>query len=286
MDMILPGQRAGSDGANQDMRGMLAARAVGEAAAPAHPTKVDIRNLDFFYGPFQALKNVSLSLKDRHVTALIGPSGCGKSTLIRVINRLHDLYPDQRAMGQVLIDGEDILQEGIDLNRLRARIGMTFQRATPFPMSIYENIAFGIRLHHQLPKADMDGRVEAALRGAALWDEVKDILRKSALALSGGQQQRLCVARAIALEPEILLFDEPCSALDPVSTSRIEDLIDELRKRYCILIITHNMQQAARLSDHAGFMYLGELVEFGTAEDIFVRPRDPRTQAYVTGRFG
>jgi len=272
--------------AERGMGAMLAARAEREAAAPRQPPKIEIRNLDFHYGAVQALRNVTLSLRNRHVTALIGPSGCGKSTLIRVLNRLHDLYPDQRATGEVLLDGHDILGPDIDVTRLRARIGMTFQRACPFPMSIYENIAFGIRLHERLPRGEMDARVEEALRGAALWDEVKDILRRSAHDLSGGQQQRLCIARAIALRPEVLLFDEPCSALDPISTSRIEDLIDDLRRRYCILIITHNMQQAARVSDHAGFMYLGELVEFGTAEEIFVRPRDPRTQAYVTGRFG
>lgn len=286
MNMILPGAPPAHAEAHGDLRSMLAARAREEATAPPPRMKVEIRNLDFFYGETQALRNVSLSLRDRHVTALIGPSGCGKSTLIRIINRLHDLYPDQRAKGEVLVDGENILGPAVDLNRLRARIGMTFQRATPFPMSIYENIALGIRLHHKLPRTELDGRVEAALRGAALWGEVKDLLHKSALDLSGGQQQRLCIARAIALEPEVLLFDEPCSALDPVSTSRVEDLIDELRRQYCILIITHNMQQAARVSDHAGFMYLGELVEFGTAEEIFVRPRDPRTQSYVTGRFG
>jgi phosphate transport system ATP-binding protein len=269
-----------------DVRSMLADRARLDAAAPDQHDKVVVQNLDFFYGETQALKGINLAFHDRRVTALIGPSGCGKSTLIRVFNRLHDLYPDQRVTGQVLLDGADILAPEVDVNALRAKVGMTFQRATPLPFSIYENIAFGIRLHQRLSRRELDHRVETALRGAALWDEVKDDLRKSASELSGGQQQRLCIARAIALEPQVLLFDEPCSALDPVSTMRIEDLIDKLKAQYCIVIITHNMQQAARVSDFVGFMYLGELVEFGTAEQIFVNPADKRTRDYVTGRFG
>ncbi|WP_245903323.1 phosphate ABC transporter ATP-binding protein PstB [Humitalea rosea] len=245
-----------------------------------------MHDVNFFYGAVQALHDVNLSFPDRSVTALIGPSGCGKTTLIRIINRLFDMYPDQRATGTVLVDGEDILDPGINVARLRARIGMTFQRPNPFPMSIHENVAFGIALHHDLSRSEMDARVEAALRDAALWDEVKEILDHSALDLSGGQQQRLCIARAIALRPEILLFDEPCAALDPVSTARIEDLIDDLRRRYCVVIVTHNMEQAARVADRVAFMYLGEAIETGSAEDIFIRPKDPRTRDYVTGRFG
>ncbi len=258
----------------------------GTLPATGHP-KVAVQDLDFFYGATQALKGINLAIQDRRVTALIGPSGCGKSTLIRVINRLYDMYPDQHATGRVLVDGQDILRPDVDLTRLRARIGMTHQRATPLPMSIFENIAFGIRLHeHHLSRSEMEGRVEQALRDAALWEEVKDILQASAYDLSGGQQQRLCIARAIALSPEILLFDEPCSALDPISTARIEDLIDDLRRRYCVAIVTHNMEQAARLSDFVAFMYLGEIVEFGGAEQMFIHPRNPHTQAYLEGRFG
>ena len=268
---------------------------MGKATAPARHwhvgngreiEKIAIRDLNFHYGSVQALKGINLSLKDRRVTALIGPSGCGKSTLIRVLNRMYGLYPDHRATGEVLIDGENILSPAIDVRRLRARIGMTFQKPNPLPLSIFENIAFGIRLHHHLSRAEMHQRVERALRRAALWDEVKDILKQGGSRLSGGQQQRLCIARAIALEPEILLFDEPCSALDPISTLKIENLLDELRKDYCIVIVTHNMEQAARVSDYVAFMYLGEIVEFGTAEKIFVYPDNRRTQAYVTGRFG
>jgi len=256
------------------------------AAEGGEIEKISIRDLKFFYGPVQALKGINLSLMDRSVTALIGPSGCGKSTLIRACNRVFDLYPDQLATGEVRIDGKNVLDPATDLTRLRARIGMTFQKAHPFPMSIYENIAFGIRLHHRLSASALDARVEAALRGAALWDEVKDILKQGAVGLSGGQQQRLCIARAIALEPEILLFDEPCSALDPISTLKIEALLDDLRKKYCIVIVTHNLQQAARVSDYVAFMYLGEVVEFGTAEKIFMHPAKKHTQAYVSGRFG
>jgi phosphate transport system ATP-binding protein len=250
------------------------------------PEKVSIKDLKFYYGANQALKSISLPLYDRKVTAFIGPSGCGKSTLLRVLNRMYDLYPKQRAEGEVLLDGENILNPGQDLNLLRARIGMVFQKPTPFPMSIYDNIAFGIRLYEDLPRSEMDGRVETALRGAALWDEVKDKLTASGLSLSGGQQQRLCIARSVAVKPEVILFDEPCSALDPISTAKVEELIDELKAHYTIAIVTHNMQQAARVSDYTAFMYLGELVEFDETSRIFTSPTDRRTQDYITGRFG
>jgi len=245
-----------------------------------------IRNVDFYYGNFHALKNISLPLHDKRVTALIGPSGCGKSTLLRILNRIYELYPGQRATGEVLVDGENILTPGLDLNLLRAKIGMVFQKPTPFPMSIYDNIAFGIRLYERLTRSELDDRVEAALRRAALWDEVKDKLRQSGLGLSGGQQQRLCIARAVAVEPEILLLDEPASALDPLSTQRIEELIAELKDDYCIAIVTHNMQQAARSSDYTAFMYLGELIEFDETERIFTHPKQKQTEDYITGRFG
>ena len=252
----------------------------------AEHQKVLIRNLDFFYGDYQALKNITMPLHDRRVTAFIGPSGCGKSTLLRILNRIYELYPGQRATGEVIVDGQNILSPGIDLNLLRARIGMVFQKPTPFPMSIYDNIAFGIRLYERLPSHELDERVESALRRAALWDEVKDKLRQSGLGLSGGQQQRLCIARAVAVRPEILLLDEPASALDPISTQRIEELIDELKADYCIAIVTHNMQQAARSSDYTAFMYLGELIEFDETERIFTRPKQKHTEDYITGRFG
>jgi len=248
--------------------------------------KAVIRNVDFFYDNFQALKDISLPLHDKRVTAFIGPSGCGKSTLLRIMNRIYELYPGQRATGEVLVDGENILAPGLDLNLLRAKIGMVFQKPTPFPMSIYDNIAFGIRLYEKLTRSELDDRVEAALRRAALWDEVRDKLRQSGLGLSGGQQQRLCIARAIAVEPEILLLDEPASALDPLSTQRIEELIAELKEDYCIAIVTHNMQQAARSSDYTAFMYLGELIEFDETERIFTHPGQKQTEDYITGRFG
>jgi phosphate transport system ATP-binding protein len=248
--------------------------------------KALIRDVNFFYDRFQALKNVSLPLHDKRVTAFIGPSGCGKSTLLRILNRIYELYPGQRATGEVLVDGENILAPGLDLNLLRAKIGMVFQKPTPFPMSIYDNIAFGIRLYVRLTRSELDDRVEAALRRAALWDEVKDKLRQSGLGLSGGQQQRLCIARAVAVEPEILLLDEPASALDPLSTQRIEELIAELKDDYCIAIVTHNMQQAARSSDYTAFMYLGELIEFDETERIFTHPTQKQTEDYITGRFG
>ena len=255
-------------------------------AEPMARQKAVIRNVDFFYDKFRALRNVSLPLHDKRVTAFIGPSGCGKSTLLRVLNRIYELYPGQRATGEVLVDGENILAPGLDLNLLRAKIGMVFQKPTPFPMSIYDNIAFGIRLYEKLPRARLDDRVESALRRAALWDEVKDKLRQSGLGLSGGQQQRLCIARAVAVEPEILLLDEPASALDPLSTQRIEELIAELKSDYCIAIVTHNMQQAARSSDYTAFMYLGELIEFDGTERMFTAPKQKQTEDYITGRFG
>jgi len=248
--------------------------------------KALIRNVNFFYDRFQALKSISLPLHDKRVTAFIGPSGCGKSTLLRILNRIYELYPGQRATGEVLVDGENILAPGLDLNLLRAKIGMVFQKPTPFPMSIYDNIAFGIRLYVRLARSELDDRIEAALRRAALWDEVKDKLRQSGLGLSGGQQQRLCIARAVAVEPEILLLDEPASALDPLSTQRIEELIAELKDDYCIAIVTHNMQQAARSSDYTAFMYLGELIEFDETERIFTHPTQKQTEDYITGRFG
>ncbi len=248
--------------------------------------KVSVRNLDFFYGDNRALKNINVSLYQGRVTAFIGPSGCGKSTLLRVLNRMYDLYPNQRATGDVLLDKENILSPSQDLNLLRAKVGMVFQKPTPFPMTIYENIAFGIRLYEKLPKSELDGRVERALSRAALWDEVKDKLGANGLSLSGGQQQRLCIARTVAVRPEVILFDEPCSALDPISTAKIEELIDELKDDYTIAIVTHNMQQAARVSDFTAFMYLGELVEFGETTKIFTTPNDRRTQDYITGRFG
>jgi phosphate transport system ATP-binding protein len=250
------------------------------------PIKISIKSLNFYYGDSKALKEISLPLYQGKVTAFIGPSGCGKSTLLRILNRMYDLYPNQRAEGEVLFDGEDILSPRQDLNLLRARIGMVFQKPTPFPMSIYENIAFGIRLYERLSKSELDGRVETSLRRAALWDEVKSKLGANGLSLSGGQQQRLCIARTVAIKPEVILFDEPCSALDPISTAKIEELIDELKDDYTIAIVTHNMQQAARVSDMTAFMYLGELVEFDTTSKMFTAPRDRRTQDYITGRFG
>jgi phosphate transport system ATP-binding protein len=245
-----------------------------------------MRDLNFYYGANQALKNISLPLYRNRVTAFIGPSGCGKSTLLRVLNRMYDLYPNQRAEGEVLFDGEDILAPRIDVNLLRARIGMVFQKPTPFPMTVYDNVAFGIRLYDRLPNEELNRRVEESLRRAALWEEVKDKLDASGLSLSGGQQQRLCIARTIAVHPEVILLDEPASALDPISTAKIEELIDELKADYTIVIVTHNMQQAARVSDFTAFMYLGELIEFDTTTKMFTSPRDRRTQDYITGRFG
>jgi phosphate transport system ATP-binding protein len=248
--------------------------------------KIAIRHLHFYYGEAHALKDISLTLYANTVTAFIGPSGCGKSTLLRVLNRMYDLYPNQRATGEVIFDGEDILAPKQDLNLLRARIGMVFQKPTPFPMSIFENIAFGVRLYEKLPASELEYRIERALRRAALWDEVKDKLNASGLSLSGGQQQRLCIARTLAVKPEVILFDEPCSALDPISTAKIEELMDELKADYTIVIVTHNMQQAARVSDFTAFMYLGSLAESGSTQKIFTSPGDRRTQDYITGRFG
>ncbi len=261
-------------------------RSVPPAADLREQEKISIRNLDFYYDKFHALKSISLSLYEHRVTAFIGPSGCGKSTLLRVLNRICDLYPRQRPTGEILLDGENILDPRQDVNLLRARVGMVFQKPTPFPMSIYDNIAFGIRLYEKLARSEMDDRIESALRRAALWDEVKDKLGQSGLGLSGGQQQRLCIARTVAVRPDIILLDEPCSALDPISTAKIEELIDELKSDYTIAIVTHNMQQAARVSDYTAFMYLGELVEFGATDIVFTNPRQQRTQDYITGRFG
>jgi phosphate transport system ATP-binding protein len=248
--------------------------------------KIIIRDLSFYYGKFQGLQNVSLNVAQQKITAFIGPSGCGKSTLLRTLNRMYDLYPGHRAVGEIMLNGENILKQGIDLNALRAKVGMVFQKPTPFPMSIYDNIAFGVRLYERLGKRDMDERVEWALRKAALWDEVNNKLRQSGLSLSGGQQQRLCIARAIAVKPEVLLLDEPTSALDPISTARIEELLAELKTDYTIVMVTHNMQQAARVSDFTAFMYLGELIEFDETQTLFIRPGKKQTEDYITGRFG
>jgi phosphate transport system ATP-binding protein len=266
----------------------IAAQRAPSAAAPnpEAPATIAVKHLDFFYGAAHALKDINLDFYDRQVTALIGPSGCGKSTLLRVFNRIYSLYPDQRATGEVLLDGRNILSPNIDINELRARIGMVFQKPTPFPMSIYDNCAFGLRLYEKLSKSELDDRVESALRRAALWDEVKDKLKQSGMSLSGGQQQRMCIARTIAQRPEVILFDEPTSALDPISTGKIEELIEQLRADFTIAIVTHNMQQAARISQYTAFMYLGEVVEFGTTETIFMNPANTQTHDYVTGRFG
>ncbi|CAN5165481.1 phosphate ABC transporter ATP-binding protein PstB [soil metagenome] len=263
---------------------MRAGGAVAAGALP--PEKVSIRDLKFYYGDSLALKGITLPLYERRVTAFIGPSGCGKSTLLRVLNRMYDLYPNQRAEGEVLFDGENILSPKQDLNLLRAKMGMVFQKPTPFPMTIFDNIAFGIQLYERPAKSELADRVEAALTKAALWNEVKDKLKANGLSLSGGQQQRLCIARTIAVQPEVVLLDEPCSALDPISTAKIEELIDELKADYTIVIVTHNMQQAARVSDRTAFMYLGELVEFDDTDKIFTSPGNRRTQDYITGRFG
>jgi len=263
----------------------MAATAVRASDAP-NEARIAMRDLNFFYGTNQALKHIDLDLPDRQVTGMIGPSGCGKSTLLRVLNRMYDLYPGQRAEGQVMMDGINILDPGIDLNQLRSRVGMVFQKPTPFPMTVYENIAFGVKLHERMSKSAMDERVEGSLTRAALWDEVKDRLNTSAMGLSGGQQQRLCIARTIAVRPDVILLDEPTSALDPISTLKIEELIDEMKQDFTIAIITHNMQQAARCADRVAFFYLGEMVEVGSATQMFTAPREKRTQEYITGRFG
>jgi len=248
--------------------------------------KLSIRNLNFYYGGFHALKNINLDIPEGKVTAFIGPSGCGKSTLLRTFNRMYALYPEQRAAGEILLDGENVLDARLDVSLLRAKVGMVFQKPTPFPMSIYDNIAFGVRLFETLPRVEMDERVEWALKKAALWNDVKDKLTQQGSALSGGQQQRLCIARGIAIKPEVLLLDEPCSALDPISTGKIEELIHELKSDYTVVIVTHNMQQAARCSDYTAYMYLGDLVEFGKTTDLFMKPRKKDTEDYITGRFG
>jgi phosphate transport system ATP-binding protein len=248
--------------------------------------KMDVQNLNFYYGKYQALKSITLRIPEKKVTAFIGPSGCGKSTLLRVFNRMFELYPEQRAEGQVNVDGQNILTSKEDVALVRAKIGMIFQKPTPFPMSIYDNIAFGVRLFESLSRSAMDDRVEWALKKAALWNEVKDKLTQTGTSLSGGQQQRLCIARGIAVKPEIILFDEPCSALDPISTAKIEELIDELKHDYTVAIVTHNMQQAARVSDYTAYMYLGEMIEFGDTDQIFVKPARKETEDYITGRFG
>jgi phosphate transport system ATP-binding protein len=256
------------------------------SANGSHKTSIEISNLNFFYDSFQGLKNINLNIHEKKVTAFIGPSGCGKSTLLRTLNRMYDLYPGQRAEGQIIYNGRNILDPAQDVNMLRAKVGMVFQKPTPFPMTVYENVAFGVRLYENLSKGEMDERVEWALNKAALWTEVKDKLHKSGLGLSGGQQQRLCIARGVAVKPDILLLDEPTSALDPISTAKIEELISELKEDYTITIVTHNMQQAARCSDYTAYMYLGELVEFGETDQIFLNPAKRETQDYITGRFG
>jgi len=248
--------------------------------------KMSVRDLNFYYGKFHAIKNVSLDIPEKKVTAFIGPSGCGKSTLLRTFNRMYELYPDQRAEGQVMMGGENLITSKEDVSLIRARIGMVFQKPTPFPMSIYDNIAYGVKLFESLSASDMDERVEWALGKAALWNEVKDKLNQNGASLSGGQQQRLCIARGIAIKPEVLLLDEPCSALDPLSTAKIEELIAELKKDYTVVIVTHNMQQAARCSDYTAYMYLGDLIEFGATEDLFFKPKRKETEDYITGRFG
>ncbi len=260
--------------------------ALAPAAANAARNALEVRNLNFYYGKFQGLKNVSIDIAERKVTAFIGPSGCGKSTLLRTLNRMYSLYPGQRAEGQISFYGQNILEEKQDLNLLRARIGMVFQKPTPFPMTIYDNIAFGVKLYENLSKGEMEERVQWALSKAALWNEVKDKLGQNGMSLSGGQQQRLCIARSVAVKPSVLLLDEPTSALDPISTGKIEELVDELKSDYTIAIVTHNMQQAARISDYTAYMYLGELIEFGVTDQIFVKPQRKETEDYITGRFG
>jgi phosphate transport system ATP-binding protein len=249
-------------------------------------SKISVRNLNFFYGRFQALYGNTIEVKERHVTAIIGPSGCGKSTHIRVFNRIYELYPDQRAEGEVILDGEDILVPSVDLLKLRKKVGMIFQKPTPFPMTVFENVAYGLRMHYRMSKTETADRVVDALKRAALWEEVKDKLHKPGTALSGGQQQRLCIARAIGVEPVVLLMDEPCSALDPVATAKIEDLIDELRHNYTIVLVTHNMQQAARVSQFTAFFFEGRIIEFNTTGQIFTNPKEKQTEDYITGRFG
>ena len=250
------------------------------------PSKISVRKLNFFYGSFQGLKDINLEILERRITAFIGPSGCGKSTLLRTLNRMYDLYPGQRAEGEIIMNGRNVLDKLQDVNLLRAKVGMVFQKPTPFPMSIYDNIAFGVKLYENLSKAEMDERVEWALNKAAIWGEVKDKLKQSGLSLSGGQQQRLCIARAVAVKPEVVLLDEPTSALDPISTAKVEELLHELKQDYTIAIVTHNMQQAARVSDFTAYMYLGDLVEYGVTDELFIKPKRKETEDYITGRFG
>jgi phosphate transport system ATP-binding protein len=273
-------------GEQQDQRSGNFGGMQARSSSTINEPRIAIRNLDFYYGDNKALKQVRLDLPERQVTGMIGPSGCGKSTLLRVLNRMYDLYPGQRAAGEVMMDGMNIISPGVDLNVLRARIGMVFQKPTPFPMTVYENIAFGVKLHEKLSRAAMDERVEWSLTRAALWGEVKDRLASSAMGLSGGQQQRLCIARTIAVRPEVILLDEPTSALDPISTLKVEELIDELKHDFTIAIVTHNMQQAARCADQVAFFYLGEMVEVAPAAQLFTAPKERRTQEYITGRFG
>lgn len=264
------------------MNAVLQTPEVIETAMP----KISIKNLNFFYGGFQGLKNINLEILERRITAFIGPSGCGKSTLLRTLNRMYDLYPGQRAEGQILMNGKNVLDKSQDVNLLRAKVGMVFQKPTPFPMSIYENISFGVKLYESLSRAEMDERVEWALNKAAIWGEVKDKLNQSGLSLSGGQQQRLCIARAVSVKPEVVLLDEPTSALDPISTAKIEELLHELKNDYTIAIVTHNMQQAARVSDFTAYMYLGDLIEYGVTDELFIKPKKKETEDYITGRFG
>jgi len=278
--------KVGTAGVVQQATASAEAEAAGRSGQPTADPAVRVRNLDFYYGKFQGLKKVSLDIARHKVTAFIGPSGCGKSTLLRVFNRMYDLYPGQRAEGEISFNGRNVLAKDQDVNLLRAKIGMVFQKPTPFPMTIYENIAFGVRLYESLNGRDMDERVEWSLRKAALWDEVKDKLQQSGLSLSGGQQQRLCIARTVAVKPEVVLLDEPTSALDPISTAKVEELVNELKAEYTIAIVTHNMQQAARISDYTAYMYLGELVEFGDTNQIFIKPTKKATEDYITGRFG
>jgi len=263
----------------------MAIPAAAEASAPQR-NALEVRDLNFYYGKFQGLKDVTMDIAERKVTAFIGPSGCGKSTLLRTLNRMYSLYPGQRAEGQINFYGQNILDDKQDLNLLRARIGMVFQKPTPFPMTIYDNIAFGVKLYENLNKSDMDDRVEWALSKAALWNEVKDKLGQNGMSLSGGQQQRLCIARSVAVKPSVLLLDEPTSALDPISTAKVEELVHELKSEYTVVIVTHNMQQAARVSDFTAYMYLGEMIEFGKTDEIFIKPKEKATEDYITGRFG
>lgn len=286
VDSLLTQPIATNKSTNQPNATSFNKQTVGDIPKNMPPAKMKIRNLDFYYGDFRALKNINIDIPDKKVTAFIGPSGCGKSTLLRTFNRMYDLYPGMRAEGTIDLDGKNVLEKNIDVNLLRARVGMVFQKPTPFPMSIYDNVAFGVRLYEKLSKSELEDRVEWALRKAALWLEVKDKLKASGLSLSGGQQQRLCIARSVATKPEVLLLDEPTSALDPISTGAIEDLIEDLKNDYTIAIVTHNMQQAARVSDYTVYMYLGDMIEMGETDQIFTKPAQKATEDYITGRYG